>query len=578
MVGPRNGFSQALHAAKYRTEEESFADYCRRYAEAVGDTTQHRDELIDALENQRLLPAGRQQLAVGRPYDITAYNCFVGGEIEDSMRGIMHELTNSAMTLRSGGGCGWDFSTLRPRGDRVKGLGHGAFSSGPVSFMRMWDAMCTTVHSAGNRRGAMMAVMRCDHPDIEEFINAKTNQDILNRFNISVAVTDEFMAAVQGDKSFNLHFDGRVYRTVRALDLWELIMANNWDWAEPGILYIDRINAMNPLNYCERIHATNPCSEQPLPPFGACLLGSLNIVKYIKRSGFSENSGDNIVRQIYSLDFDQIIKDTATAVRAFDNVIDHTRYPLKEQEMEAKSKRRMGLGVTGMANALEICGHAYGSEDYIKAQSYILQVIRDAAYTTSIRIATKKGPFPNYSLKWLDSGFARTLPEQMRQDIARYGLRNGLLLSIAPTGTISLTADNISSGIEPPYSLEVSRRIQMPEGEIEVELKDYAYEFYNKKCKTADQVSAEEHIKVLCAAQKYVDSAVSKTCNVGANVSFDEFKQLYMHAYVKGAKGCSTFRMDGKRFGIMKAVEREEEDNNQACYYDPESGTKTCEA
>lgn len=576
-VGPENIFSQQLHRMKYRTDGESFDDYAVRYARTVADGEKHFRHLLSGLREQRILPGGRQQLAVGRPYQTTAFNCFVGNTIPDSMEGIMDELKNSAMTLRTGGGCGWDFSTLRPQGDLIRRLGPGAYASGPVGFMPMWHSMCSAIMSAGMRRGAMMAVLRCDHPDILKFIRAKRQPGALTNFNVSVGCTNAFMEAVEHDGLYDLMFEGRVYQSVRALDVWAVIMESNWDWAEPGVLFLDRINEMNPLRYCEYIAATNPCAEQPLPPMGACLLGSLNLVKYLVPSyaravgakGFDGGSLMNGSRYVkgYELDMDLFGQDVAAAVRAFDNVIENTTFPLPEQEREARNKRRMGLGLTGVANALEVCGYVYGTQGYLQAQERVLAILRDTAYETSIQLAQEKGPFPLFDADgWLASGFASTLPEPIRQRIKRHGLRNGLLLSIAPTGTISLTADNVSSGIEPPPFLETTRKVNLPEGPMEVELQDYALAKYGVRCRTAVECSPQDHIHVLCNTQAAIDSSVSKTCNVkgtrGARepepgeITFAEFKDLYWLAWEGKAKGCTTYNVNGKREGII--MERKE--------------------
>lgn len=582
-IGPATDYSKLLHSTKYRDDEEQFDDYCVRYARATQDSKEHFRDTLDATRDQRLLPAGRQQLAVGRPFETTASNCFVGGTIKDSMEGIMEECKQSALTLRTGGGCGWDFSTLRPAGEPVRGLGFKAYATGPLSFMRIWNSMCGTVMSAGHRRGAMMGVLRVDHPDIMAFINAKADEATLNNFNISVAVTDEFMEALVNDGLYTLTFNGREYGQVRAVDVWARIMERNWDWAEPGVLFVDTINRMNPLNYCEKIAATNPCGEQPLPPYGACLLGSLNIPKYLIPTSRQRGHLKSVSME---LNLNLLAKDAATAVRCFDNVIEIGEYPLHEQVMEASLKRRMGIGVTGMANALEVMGLPYGTAEYIAMQDIVMETLRDACYHTSIALAREKGKFPSWSPKWLQSGFAKTLPKDLRRDIKTFGLRNGLLLSVAPTGTISQCADNVSSGIEPPYSLEQRRLVHMPSGQTEFELKDWAWETHGVRGRTAYETSPEEHISVLCAAQRYVDSAVSKTCNVNGEtqerwegqVSFERFKSLYTTAWENGAKGCTTFNINGKRGGIISAkAEPPTETEGIACTIDPSTGQRTCD-
>lgn len=904
-IGPRNPVSQRLHAAKYRQKGETFDDYCVRYARTTADDETHFRKLLTCLREQSILPAGRQQRAVGWAFQTTAFNCFVGGTIPDDTRGIGDALTEAMLTLRSGGGCGWDFGTLRPEGEPVRGLGDDAYASGPVSFMGMWHAMCNTIRSAGERRGAMMGVLPVWHPDILTFIRAKQNEKALTNFNISVGVTNEFMEAIEADKLFSLRFDGRAIRTVRALDLWASIMENNWDWAEPGVLFLDIINGMNPLYYCEDIRATNPCftgdtkvwtaygpktfselattgntvpvltqlsdgrlvyrdmtkprrtqrkaslvkvwlrgsgrkagkltsvrctpehvfylkngskvkakdllpgnrvfsayrgkanqkgymvvrgtlhtslehhiaaeyqhgrwpdsnedvhhinevkadnrpenteilpsskhrsrhmqgdrnpmrrfpernyfltadfsgsnngryrndvsdeqlqklreegksykeiarltgcskyavmyrlgwrrpavnnhtvvrveyleeqedvycgtvadtgrffvwcgdnegvlvsncGEQPLPPNGACLLLSHNLTKYLVPSYSRPIKGDMVLNlnddrlkvkrngngvidgpcraARYVIDLDRLTHDVELSVRACDNVFERTVYPLEAQRQEALNKRRMGVGVTGMANALEVCGLRYGCDEYLAWQGHILEAVRDTAYRTSIEMAKRKGSFPLFDAdKWLASGFARTLPEDIRHDIKKYGLRNGLLLSIAPTGTISITADNVSSGIEPPPEIEADRIIQFNDGPCTVALNDWAYEVHGVRCLTAAEVHPTVHVKVLCEAQKYVDSSISKTINVrGAKtenpgegeVNYQEFKGLYQQAYKGGAKGCTTFNMNGKRAGII--TERQDANiqteanapqpqvDDEHCYLDPHTGARVC--
>ena len=786
-------------------------------------------------------------------------NCFVGGHIDDSMAGIMDELKNGALTLRTGGGIGFDFSSIRPYGEPIRGLGFKAYATGPVTFMEMWNAMSGTVMSAGHRRGAMMGTLRClsgdtkvhtlkgkipikdlvgqqpyvyvcdtgkkiprivkadkvfvsdrnrqmvrvwfdndeyvdctldhqfllsdttykeaeklvcgdsvmafkssikkwsknwkrgigctggkiraehravaedilyakisheinvhhidentlnntpsnleiltrsehakkhncnllenqkritterkgktleewlgkergqaarenmskahkelhinksvwnknltgeeykshykkgfgnqhisnhkvvkteligiadkvydislpryhnfavnevfvhncDHPDILKFINAKKDQDSLKNFNLSVLITDDFMKALEADESYELKFDDKVYGELKASEVWAIIMQTNWQYAEPGVLFIDTIGYMDPLYY----HAeswpvsTNPCGEVPLPHNGSCLLASLNIVKYLVPK--LKTSNGNVFERTYEIDEHLLANDTVATVRALDTIIDKSYYPLAKYKERHQQDRRMGIGVTGVANALEIMGYSYGTPDYIEQQSKLLETIRNVAYTTSAILAKERGPFPLYDEKsYCAGGFFKTLPDNIQKLIHENGLRNALLLSIAPTGTISLCADNVSSGIEPPYSLTAKRLVHMNDGQREVEVNDYAYERYGVAGKTAYEVTAEEHVDVLCAAQKYIDHAVSKTCNVygqiagqGSGVTYDEFEQLYLRAYKNGAKGCCTFNVNGTKIGIF-TTEQQQEENNGACRIDATTGIRTCD-
>jgi ribonucleoside-diphosphate reductase alpha chain len=581
--GPTLEISEWVHSTKYRGRGESFKEAMSRVASSLQDSPEHYQQFRDILLDMRFMPAGRVQTAMGSPRLTTPYNCFVSGTIGDSMEDIMDKAKEAATTMRLGGGIGYDFSGLRPRGDHIRSLD--SRSSGPISFMGIFDAVCGTVRSAGHRRGAQMGVLRVDHPDIEEFVDAKTNSHNLTNFNISVGVTDEFMEAVISDSLFFLRFSGRNYRTINARSLWDKILRSTWEWAEPGILFIDRMNRKNNLWYCENIAATNPCGEQPLPPYGACLLGSFNLTKYIRR-GYLIVDGKTTDGRYF--DYEQFRHDIPTVVRAMDNVVDRAIYPLPEQEQEAKNKRRMGLGVTGVANAIECLGFPYGSPEFLKELEQILSVLRDTAYTSSVSLALEKGTFSKYDGRLLESEFATTLPQSIRDLIKANGLRNSHLLSIAPTGTISLSADNISSGIEPVFSLGYTRTIQTFDGSRVVDVTDYAHREWGIEGKKADKVSVEEHVDVLTTASRYVDSACSKTCNVSNDVTWEEFKNVYMRAYEGGASGCTTFRAAGKRFGVLNAAADEEEvvvdgeeDRNptegSACYYDPETGIRSCE-
>lgn len=568
MNGPTLPISIELDEMKYRQPNESFREKCSRIADSLKDSDEHYHAFRDALLGMRFLPAGRVQAAMGAARQVTPYNCFVSPTIPDSMGGIMDVAKVAAETMRLGGGIGYDFSTIRPRGDLISKTGSPA--SGPVSFMRIFDAVCGTVASAGHRRGAQMGVLRVDHPDIEEFIRAKQNTNSLTNFNVSIAVTDEFMRAVATNSGFDLVWGGRKYRTINARNLWNEIMRSTWDWAEPGVLFIDRINEMNNLKYIETIAATNPCAEQPLPPNGACLLGSFNLTKYIK---ISTSNGDG--NQPW-FDWSTFLDDIPVVVRAMDNIVDRALYPLEEQYQEAVSKRRMGLGVTGVANALEALGYPYGSQDFLVYLNSLLRDFTNAVYKASAELAREKGPFPLYvSKEYLNSEFVRQLDKDVIQHIEQWGIRNSHLTSIAPTGTISLVADNISSGIEPVFSYGFDRTIQTYEGPRVERVDDYGVRVFGVRGKTADQCSVDDHLNVLLVASKWMDSAVSKTCNVGDAVTFEEFKDVYWKAWKSGAKGCTTFRAAGKRSGILVAAP--EEGQGAACYIDPETGKKTCE-
>lgn len=821
--------SEELHAEKYRAPGEDFREAMNRVASPLTDNESHFRSFRDILLDRRFLPAGRIQAAMGAPKLVTAINCFVSGGIEDNLtdaNGIMQRASEAAITMRMGGGIGYDFSRLRPRGTLISTLQ--SRSSGPVSFMGIYDAVCHTIASSGHRRGAQMGVLRVDHPDIEEFIHAKQNANNLTGFNISIGVTDEFMRAVVSGGTFDLRWEGRVYKTIDARALWETIMRSTWDWAEPGVLFLDTINRMNNLYYCEEIEATNPCfvggttvwtahgaktfwelaeigealvltqtdddklvyrkmtnirctqknvsvirvkfddgtsvnctenhefftknrgkiqamqlkagdsiwsvrrynanqkgykrltnsvdmplehhvpfdtvdlngkhvhhineqkndnrpenlevldaadhnalnmvgdlnpmrrfpeknhfanadfsgekngryrhdiddevilelreaglshaaiaaevgcskytvakrlgwqrnhkvvsveyvgetdvfcgtvedtgrffvdlgnesgilvsncGEQPLPPFGACLLGSLNLVRYVlPQAKFNWQLMHNDIHHI---------------VRAMDNVVDETIYPLPQQEHEQKMKRRLGLGVTGLANAGEALGFPYGSLEFVSFTNDVLRTLRDRAYTESALLAAEKGPFPAYEKdKYLVGEFVKTLPLVVYNLIDEYGIRNSHLTSIAPTGTISLTADNVSSGIEPVFSYGYDRIIQAFEGPRVEHVTDYGYREFGVRGKLTADCSAQDHLNVLLAAQKYVDSAVSKTCNVSPNMPWAEFKEIYIKAWQGGAKGITTFNPEGKRGGIFNTGEE-----GDACYIDPISGSKIC--
>jgi len=568
-MGPTVPLSKELHQMKYRTKGETFRESTSRLANALKDSEEHYHQFKRILRDMRFLPGGRVQAAIGAPKTVTPYNCFVSLDIPDSMAGIMQAVAEAAETMRLGGGIGYDLSSIRPRGDNIVSLASPA--SGPVSFMQIFDATCKTISSSGHRRGAQMAVLRVDHPDIEEFVRSKQDGTSLTAFNISVGVTDKFMACVENNKDFELTFQGRTYKKVNARSLWDEIMRSTWDYAEPGVLFIDRINQDNPANYCEEIKATNPCGEQPLPPHGACLLGSFNLTKYLMWDG-----NGNI-----HFDYNQLAQDVPPVVRAIDNVIDIATYPLPQQRNEAQRMRRMGLGITGLANAGELLGYPYGTPGFIQFEERVLKTLVTNAYSASADLAKEKGPFPMWNRDkygaTVKNGPWANLSEEIKKKCILQGLRNSHLISIAPTGTISLCADNISSGIEPVFSHGFERVIQTFEGPRVEEVKDWAYANHNFKGKKADECSIDDHLNVLLTAQKWVDSACSKTCNVGDDVSWDEFKNVYWKAYRGNAKGCTTFRAAGLRMGILTDTKSSEEaEENLACTLD-EYGNRTCE-
>lgn len=594
-IGPRTDFADFQHSKKYRGEGETFRDAMGRVAGALQDNPDHYQTFRDILLQQRFMPAGRVQSAIGSSKSVTAYNCFVSGSIEDSFvegtGSIMDRAKEAATTMRMGGGIGYDFSPIRPRGELIKKLKSRA--TGPVSFMRIYNEVGLCTSSTDHRRGAQMGVLRIDHPDIREFIHAKQKDGVLAGFNMSIGVTDEFMRALEADDdSFDLRWGGRTYDTISARDLWDEVMRCTWDWAEPGVLFIDVINEDNNLRHCETIAATNPCGEQPLPPYGACLLGSFNLVKYLiqgSRERLREERGE--VGK-WAFDYEAYAADIAPVVRAMDNVVDRTTYPLYEQEKEAKAKRRMGLGVTGLANAIEALGHPYGSPSFIAVQHQLLRILRDEAYRASALLAKEKGPFPLWDLR----AFQQTpmwprLPVDVQQLIIAYGLRNSHLTSIAPTGTISLTADNISSGCEPVYAYSVRRTYQTFEGPKETMLEDYGFAFLGVRGRRTRDCSVHDHLAVLKACVPYIDSAISKTVNVEGSVSWEEFKQVYVDMWKARIKGGTTFRKDGKRFGIMSDEDDAGElpgagtleltpdmsiEPGSACFIDPRTGQKSC--
>ncbi len=536
------------------TVEDSWHRIARALAVVEKDPAVWEEKFYTALDGFKFLPAGRITAGAGTGRSVTLFNCFVMGTVPDDMGGIFDGLKEAALTMQQGGGIGYDFSTIRPRGAAVMGVA--ADASGPLSFMDVWDAMCRTIMSAGSRRGAMMATMRCDHPDIEAFIAAKKDPARLRMFNLSVLITDPFMAAVKADAAWELVFGDKVYRTVQARDLWNTIMRNTYDFAEPGVIFIDRINAANNLNYVETIAATNPCGEQPLPPYGACLLGSINMPTLIT-GAFTKKARLDLVA------LDDLVR---TAVRMMDNVVDASRFPLPEQAAEAKAKRRIGLGVTGLADALLMLGQRYGSPAAAKQTEDWMHAIARSAYLASVDLAREKGAFPLFDAdKYLASGNMLQMDADVRDAIRTHGIRNALLTSIAPTGTISLYAGNVSSGIEPVFAYAYTRKVLQKDGSrTEEEVVDYAVRLWRETHGDADLpdyfVNAQtlpplDHVRMQAAAQKWIDSSISKTINCPEDISFDDFAEVYMAAWDQGCKGCTTYRPNAVTGSVLTVSE-----------------------
>ncbi|MBZ0129263.1 MAG: adenosylcobalamin-dependent ribonucleoside-diphosphate reductase [Rhodobacteraceae bacterium] len=536
------------------TVEDSWQRVATALAANEKDPGKWAPVFFDALAGFKFLPAGRILAGAGTDRSVTLFNCFVMGTIPDTMGGIFDNLKEAALTMQQGGGIGYDFSTIRPKGAPVAGVA--ADASGPLSFMDVWDAMCRTIMSAGSRRGAMMATLRCDHPDIEAFIEAKQDPARLRMFNLSVLITDAFMAAVKEDQSWDLIFNGKVFKTLSARVLWDRITRSTYDYAEPGVIFIDRINQQNNLAYCETIAATNPCGEQPLPPYGACLLGSVNLARLVvdpfsADAGLDEAALDDLVR---------------VAVRMMDNVVDASRFPLPQQKAEALAKRRIGLGVTGLADALLMTGLRYGSDEAARQTEAWMHRIARAAYLASTDLAAEKGAFPLFDRdKFLASGALAGMDMDVRAAIAEKGIRNALLTSVAPTGTISLYAGNVSSGIEPVFAYAYKRKVLQKDGSrTEEEVVDYAVRLWREMFgdaplpehfTDAQSLSPLEHVAMQAAAQKWVDSSISKTINCPEDISFADFKQVYTAAWEQGCKGCTTYRPNAVTGSVLRVSE-----------------------
>jgi len=545
--------SAQIWAAKYKyvsagaDVDTTIEDSWKRVAQALVAQEHHaeqsgiRDMFYDAFADFKLIPAGRILSGAGTSRDVTLSNTFVMRSIPDSVAGIMDTIKDAALTMKMGGGLGFDFSTLRPAGTFVSGLDCPA--AGPLAAMDICDAVCKMLVS-GMGRGAMMATMRCDHPDIEAFISAKSDRTRMRNFNLSVMISDAFMEALKADADWDLIWDNQVVRTVKAAELWDTIMRQTYAAAEPGVLFIDRINAANPLNYLETIAATNSCAEQPLPPNGTCPLASINLARLVT-APFTEQA---------KLDIPQLRHLAAVAVRLLDNTLDVSLFPLDAQKQMARRQRRIGIGVTGVADAIAMLGAQYGTPKAVFLLGSWMQTIQNAAYSASAKLAKERGAFPDYDAeKHLAQPMIQALDPSVRAEIAAYGLRNAALTTIAPTGTISMLAGNVSSGIEPIFATSYARTITGPCGEKRTErVSDYAIWQFEKifgqgaplpsSVVVAADLSPQDHIAMQAAAQRWVDSGISKTVNCPEDMVFADFKDVYMQAYAAGCKGCTTYR------------------------------------
>ena len=572
---------------KYRYKDDgdhpyhSFARVCKGvYAKEANNV--HEKAALSAMRAGLWMPAGRIHAGAGTPKVVTLINCYVCRTIEDSMVGIKDALGDAMLTMQQGGGIGMDFSTLRPKGALLQRTGSDA--SGPLPFMDMWNAMCGTIKSAGSRRGAMMGVMSCEHPDLPEFIQAKHEPGRLTNFNVSVLVTDAFMEAVKADEDWYLGFteppiDGShlfvdvdekgrnwyAYSKWRARELWDMIMRSTYEYSEPGVIFIDVINETNNLKYCEYISCTNPCGEQPLPPNGACNLGAVNLARMV-RYPFTDKA---------QFDFTLLERTTAIGVRFLDNVIDATHYPLESQRREEESKRRIGIGITGLANALAMLGITYGSEEALQTTFRITECLKNTAYAASAKLAAERGTFELYdATQWgKDSPIVQGLPPTIRDAIDTYGIRNGVLLTIAPTGTTSLYYGNVSSGLEPVFSWETRRKVLQNDNSFkEFHVVDYGYLVYQHihgktpidalpgYMVTHADLDVSDHIRMQAVCQRNIDASISKTINCPKDISFDDFKLIYWDAYATGCKGCTTYRPSEVRGSVLEDANKDKDD------------------
>ena len=593
-----SSLSTYIWKSKYRyghggaDKERDIDDTWRRVSSAVAmieeEPARWQRAFFEILSDYRFLPGGRILAGAGTTERVTLFNCFVMGLIQDSIEGILESLKETALTMQQGGGIGCDFSSIRPAGLPTRSCG--AVASGPVSFMHLWDSLCDALMGTSARRGAMMATLRCDHPDIEAFIDAKQSKHALSNFNLSVLITDGFMNAVASDETWELGFPAtgetgedripdrapatgattlrKVHRQVSAKALWQRIVTSAHSTGEPGILFIDRINRENNLYYCEEISATNPCGEIPLPSYGACNLGSLNLATFVCEP-FSSNA---------HLDTQALEETAGVAVRFLDNVIDISRFPLEAHARQAAGTRRIGLGITGLADMLAMLGLRYDSDAGRAAAAEVMQNIRDVAYATSVELAREKGAFPLLDKKkYLESAFIRRLPQALQMGIAEKGLRNSHLLAIAPAGTISLLAGNVSSGIEPIYALEGEREVRDRNStSLRFLLRDFAYRLWLERGHAekrlpeyfalSDSIPGEAHLEMQSTLQRFVDNAISKTVNLPQQATVDDVADTYTSAYRLGAKGCTVFRSGLKRGQVLRR-----RDELHCCHADREA-------
>jgi len=587
-------FSQEIWRSKYSNNGKDLSHIAtfRRVANAIASVEKVSDRAFwsnvfyDFMAAGLLMPAGRILAGAGSENLVTLVNCFVNETLEDSMVGIMDGLSKTAFTMQQGGGMGTDFSTIRPSGAHLKRTGSEA--SGPLPFMDMWDSMCATIMSAGSRRGAMMGTISCTHPDLLNFIDAKHKAGRMTNFNISILVTDLFMERVAFDHEWILYFPvipafersqdlidldfiddydikQYVYSKHRARDVWEKIMQSTYTYSEPGVIFIDRVNKLNNLSYCEQISCTNPCGEQPLPPYGACNLGAQNLALMVKKP-FQKDA---------YFDFSLLISTTNVAVRFLDNVIDVSNYPLSEQATEQQDKRRIGLGISGLADVFVMMGIPYGSEKSLELAEQIMECVANQAYRASAYLAKERGTFKLHSDEITFTPFIQKLAKSIQNNIALLGLRNGVLLTIAPTGTTSVFYGNISSGMEPNFSFEYDRNVKEKDGSMSTHrVQSFVKRFWDSLTKHGDaesltmyvpeawvkatDLTVTQHVEMQSILQKWVDASISKTINIPTEMSYEEFKNVYRLAYDKGLKGVTTYRPSDVRGAVLVDIKTDE--------------------